>query len=201
MKTSKTTRANGRASRQAILDAALDVFAERGQRGTTIAAIAARAGITQNGLLFHFPTKNELLLEVVRIHEERTGVDVQAHADRDRFEMREAILALAARNEASAVEQMLLTTLSAEAIPAEHPLHEHFVGLYRRTRRDLTEALQRGQDAGRIRPEVDAAQTAAEIIATLDGIRLQWLLDPAEVNLKERLGAFAERLERELRPA
>src|SRR5690242_9214549 len=66
----KKTRANGRASRKAILAAAADVFAENGYRGTSLTEIANRVGMTQPGLLHHFSTKDQLLLAVVQAHEE-----------------------------------------------------------------------------------------------------------------------------------
>src|SRR5688572_637393 len=65
----KKTRANGRASRKAILAAAADVFAENGYRGTSLTEIANRVGMTQPGLLHHFSTKDRLLLAVVEEHE------------------------------------------------------------------------------------------------------------------------------------
>src|SRR4051812_7297177 len=65
----KKTRANGRASRKAILAAAADVFAENGYRGTSLTEIANRVGMTQPGLLHHFSTKDQLLLAVVEEHE------------------------------------------------------------------------------------------------------------------------------------
>src|SRR5687767_3676668 len=65
----KKTRANGRASRKAILAAAADVFAENGYRGTSLTEISNRVGMTQPGLLHHFNTKDQLLLAVVQEHE------------------------------------------------------------------------------------------------------------------------------------
>jgi AcrR family transcriptional regulator len=48
-------------TRQAIQDAALVLFAERGYRETTIAAIAERADVAPRTVTVHFPTKEELL--------------------------------------------------------------------------------------------------------------------------------------------
>lgn len=197
----RKTRANGRASRQAILAAALDVFAEHGHRGTSLTEIASRVGMTQPGLLHHFGTKDELLLEVVREREERTKPAVVGHLGDGAFSVQEAIEALAAINEQAAVEQLLLTTLSAEAIPADHPLHGHFVRLYRQNRKGLATRLRRAQAEGVIRSDVDPEAIAKEIIATLDGLRLQWLLDPAKVSLKRSLSAYAERIAAELAPS
>lgn len=194
----KKTRANGRASRQAILAAALDVFAERGHRGTSLTEIASRVGMTQPGLLHHFGTKDELLLQVVREREERSKQAVVDHLSPGSLRIQQAIEALAEVNEHAAVEQLLLTTLSAEAVPDDHPLHEYFVRRYRQNRDDLAESLRRAQADGVIKLDVDPAAIAKEIIATLDGLRLQWLLDPAKVNLKRSLSQYAQRISAEL---
>ncbi len=54
------------ASKDAILDAALEVFRERGYEGTTIPAIADRAGIAQGTLYNYFPSKEKLLFACAR---------------------------------------------------------------------------------------------------------------------------------------
>jgi AcrR family transcriptional regulator len=50
-------------TRQAIQNAAFALFAERGYRETTIAAIAERADVAPRTVTVHFPTKEELLFE------------------------------------------------------------------------------------------------------------------------------------------
>ncbi len=60
-----TTRARSRERRAEIVRAALDVIAERGYRGASLAAVAERVGLTQQGLLHHFPTKEALLVAVL----------------------------------------------------------------------------------------------------------------------------------------
>ena len=41
------------------------MIAERGYRGATLAAVADRVGLTQQGLMHHFPTKEALLVAVL----------------------------------------------------------------------------------------------------------------------------------------
>ena len=48
-------------SREVILDAAETVVIESGARHMTLDAVAARAGVSKGGLLYHFPTKEALL--------------------------------------------------------------------------------------------------------------------------------------------
>jgi len=48
-------------SREIILEAAEAVVLESGARHMTLDAVAARAGVSKGGLLYHFPTKEALL--------------------------------------------------------------------------------------------------------------------------------------------
>ncbi|MEU3400276.1 AcrR family transcriptional regulator [Streptomyces filamentosus] len=52
-------------TRQAILEAAAGVFAERGYERATIGEILARAGVTKGALYFHFASKEEVALGVL----------------------------------------------------------------------------------------------------------------------------------------
>lgn len=63
-------------ARQQLLDAALTLFAERGVAGTTIAGIAARAGVTPAMLHYYFSNRDRLLDAVAeeRLREIVTGV-------------------------------------------------------------------------------------------------------------------------------
>jgi AcrR family transcriptional regulator len=58
-------RAEGRDAREALLDAALAVFAERGYRDATVDAIAERAGFSKGALYWHFKSKDELLVALL----------------------------------------------------------------------------------------------------------------------------------------
>jgi AcrR family transcriptional regulator len=58
-------RRDPEASRAAILDAAREVFAERGYARATIREIARRAGVTHGLVMRHFGTKEQLLIEAL----------------------------------------------------------------------------------------------------------------------------------------
>ena len=57
---------NGASTRERILAAAAEVFAERGYEGAAVSDIARRAGFTTGAIYGRFRDKAELLLEVVR---------------------------------------------------------------------------------------------------------------------------------------
>jgi len=63
-------------ARETIIDAAENVVLESGARHLTLDAVAARAGVSKGGLLYHFPNKEALLhgmldRRVARLEESR----------------------------------------------------------------------------------------------------------------------------------
>ncbi len=47
--------------RQQLLDIAVRILAERGEKALTLDAVARSAGVSKGGLLHHFPSRNDLL--------------------------------------------------------------------------------------------------------------------------------------------
>jgi AcrR family transcriptional regulator len=64
-------------TRERLLRAAADVFAERGYDGTRVADIAAAAGVSNGALYAHFASKADLLVDALRTHDpDRPVVDL-----------------------------------------------------------------------------------------------------------------------------
>ena len=70
-------------TRDRLLRAAADVFAQRGYDGTRVADIAAAAGVSNGALYAHFASKADLLTGALRTHGRRLLADLFA-ADPDR---------------------------------------------------------------------------------------------------------------------
>jgi AcrR family transcriptional regulator len=65
-------------TRERLLRAAADMFAERGYDGTRVADIAAAAGLSNGALYAHFGSKAELLVGALRAHGRRLLADLFA---------------------------------------------------------------------------------------------------------------------------
>jgi len=65
-------------TRDRLLLAAADVFAERGYDGTRVADIAAAAGVSNGALYAHFASKADLLVDALRTHGRRVLADMFA---------------------------------------------------------------------------------------------------------------------------
>jgi AcrR family transcriptional regulator len=70
-------------TRDRLLRAAADVFAERGYDGTRVADIAVAAGVSNGALYAHFASKADLLVAALRTHGRRLLADAFA-AEPDR---------------------------------------------------------------------------------------------------------------------
>src|SRR6201995_6125679 len=64
----------GRRRRENTLAAAIRHVARNGGRGTSLAQIATEAGVTQQGLLYYFPSKDELLHAALDVRDQRDVV-------------------------------------------------------------------------------------------------------------------------------
>jgi AcrR family transcriptional regulator len=177
------TYAKGRQRRAEIIRVAREVFAARGYRSASLAVIAERAGLSEPGLLHHFPSKEHLLTAVLEERDDREIERTRRHVEEEHMSRAEALLDLCRRNAGKPEMVRLFTVLAAESVDPEHPAHTWFVARYRRIREILVEALQQEQREGRLADDADLEELAVEIVAMFDGLQLQWLVDPGRVDM------------------
>jgi len=185
--------AKGRERRDAILAAANEVFAAQGFHGASLSSIATRVGLSEPGLLHHFPSKEHLLLELLQLRNDHDAERI-ARALAGHTAFVDALLDLCRENQATAGLVRLFTILAGESVDREHPAHDWMVGRYRELRRRIAARLESERAAGRVRADIDAAALAPQIVAMFDGLQLQWLLDPDEVDLTAVFADFVDRL-------
>jgi AcrR family transcriptional regulator len=153
--------------------AAIELFEERGYDGTTVADIAARAGLTERTFYRHFTDKREVL---VSGSAELTGIFTNAIADQPHgcaplAAVSAALLAVGAYFDA----RRPFAVRRAPVIAASPALRERELAKLDALTASVTEALRRR----------GTGETTATLVATL-GVGLfhvafgQWLADPKE---------------------
>ena len=182
----------GRARRETILGEAVTLFANKGFRGTSITELAERVGMTHPGLLYYFGTKQRLLLEVVRQREQRETDVLLESVGGGPDELGTGLRAIARFVADDPVRTRLYVVLGAENLEPGDPLHEFFVDRYARVR-DLVASAVRRSGA-----KIDADQLGREVVATLMGLEIQWLMDPDAFDYLAAVGAYADSLDARL---
>lgn len=187
-------RARGEARREQIISEALAVFAEHGYRNASAAEIAERCGLSQPGLWHYFPNKDALLTAALAHRDQadldRFGHDLPLHgADALR-----RLVTLTEANEQVPELVRLFTVVAGESVTVDHPARDWAVRRYRNMRSHVVVALEGGIANGEFRSDIDIPAIAGQVVATLDGLQLQWLLDPGEVELTTVFNAYIENL-------
>lgn len=167
--------------RTEIVSAALEVIAERGYRGASLAAVAERVGLTQQGLLHYFPTKDALLVAVLKERDRWDAVpDSPLRLD-----------LLGSLVEYNSMRPGIVQTFSAllgESVTEGHPAREFFTERYGRVRGAMAEVL-RAEYGDRLPGGLTPERAAPLLVAVMDGLQYQWLLDPGGVDMA---GAFRD---------
>lgn len=180
----------GTETRERILAAAAALFAASGYRATTMVAVAEAAALSQTGLLHHFPDKERLLAEVL---DRRDRLDAEAIGDTpgrgwDRFD---ELLRLVERNTAQPGIVRLFTALEGEAIDADHPAHDWLRQHHRQAAEMIGGWLAEAIEDGTAAPDTPVDRIVRLTIAVMDGLQVQWLMDPEGVDM---VGDFAAHL-------
>ena len=180
----------GAARRAEILSKAIGLFAAHGVEAS-LRAIGEAIGVSHAALRYYFASRDELLVEVYRTHEGARHGKVIAEGS-SAVELMELS---AESNRAIPGLIELYATLTTDALQAQrHPITREFIqARFVRVRADLARRIRDGQASGLIDPSIDADDAAALVAAASDGLQLQWLLHPQDVDIRRSL-ALLERV-------
>lgn len=180
----------GAARRAEILSKAIGLFAAHGVE-SSLRAIGEAIGVSHAALRYYFASRDELLVEVYRTHE--TSLHWKPIAEE---ESAVELMELSAERNATIPGLIeLYATLTTDALqPQRHPLTREFIRTrFEHVRADVGARIRAGQRAGVIAQDIDADDAAALVAAASDGLQLQWLLHPDDVDIRRSL-AILERV-------
>lgn len=166
----------GRERRRVILDSATRLFSEGGFNRVSLADIAEVVGITQAGLLHHFPTKAALLIAVLQEREAGNAEAVE-HSRAEGVDPLTSYFRTLESNDQNPGLVQLFVLLSAEAIVEEHPGHDWFVERGERLFGRIVGYVEEVIDVDKLPAGLDAAIIARWIMALSHGLGSQWVLD------------------------
>lgn len=187
---SRRPRAETALRREAILQAAMVTFGAKGYYNGSLVEVADQVGMTHAGVLHHFGSKDQLLLEVLE-YRDRTDVEhLEGRQPPTGLGLFHHLVRTARLNSERPGIVQTYAVLSAESVTENHPGQAWFRDRYIVLRGLVKAALIEVCDAADPPREEDLDAAAAAVLAVMDGLQVQWLLDPDTVDLA-RSTAFA----------
>jgi AcrR family transcriptional regulator len=166
-----------------ILVAAHEVFGARGFHKASLGEIADRVGITHQGILHHFGSKEQLFVEVLAYREHTDVADFENHEPPRGPELLRHLVKTAVVNTGRIGLVQSYVVLSAESVTDGHPAQSSFRERFTVLRGLIAAALESACDPERMPSDADIDDGASAIIAVMDGLQVQWLLDPEAVRM------------------
>jgi AcrR family transcriptional regulator len=169
--------------REDILKAALATFGSKGYKNGPLTEIAEQVDMTHAGILHHFGSKDQLLLEVLRYRDESDVAELEDKHIPGGIDLFAHLVTTAKLNMQRPGIVQAYAVLSSESVTDDHPAREFFEVRYRTLRVEVGDAFRAVCADQGVTDERSIENGAAAILAVMDGLQVQWLLDPEAVDL------------------
>ncbi|MBM7516654.1 TetR/AcrR family transcriptional regulator [Nocardioides nitrophenolicus] len=179
-------------TRQALIDAAVDVFTEKGLHGARVIDVTKRAGVAAGSFYTYFETKEGLFLEVV----DKVRQELAAEVPRARFSdaesarawLHDVVRLQVVRLSEGAATWRMINAAALGNVQVATALREQDDPLTR----TLTDELGFWAEQGWIDPGVESAVVVDALIALTEQAVQQWSHDDAGPDLEAATAAVAD---------
>ncbi|HEX6548009.1 MAG TPA: TetR/AcrR family transcriptional regulator [Candidatus Dormibacteraeota bacterium] len=179
-------------AREQIVRAAAESLLESGYAGTSVRAIASRAGVAIGNLQYYFPTKSELLVEAWRYLTARSVEELRTALNQltDPLE----VLQVGVESIWDSLRRLGDMQLAAFDLLVQAPKHERLQAylpeLFTRYREVIQEQLDRLERDGRARLKVEREVLVPLVLNTVLGFGLYYVVTRDDESCLLALSAF-----------
>ena len=167
-----------------IIQAALEVFIEKGYDAANVADVAQKAGVSQGTIYHYFPSKDDLFwaaYEAWEVQSLYSEIQQALDASQSPTEQLRTLAKIVGERMKQAVAMLPANVEFWSHLPRNESVRRGFQRLFATMRGQLAGIIRDGINQGEF-IEVNVEETASLLIAAFDGLILQWLADPQQVN-------------------
>lgn len=162
------------------MNAAVRLFSQAGYEAAAVNGICAMAGVSKGAFYHHFPSKQQLFLAI--LDDWLGDVDSQLFAHLKPGERATDSLMEMGKNlgvifEAASGQLPMFLEFMVRA-SRDQAAWDATIAPYRRFQGQFAQLIEKGQQEGSIRPEVDAQAVSWMLISLAVGVLLQGVIDP-----------------------
>lgn len=187
------------ATREKLLTAAADCFAEQGYAGCSVADIVTRAGVSQGTLYVHFKSKEDLFLAMIG-EEHRQGAE-KARLAADSTPYLQGIINVLTdciRDVGFPIDHRLWTEILAVA-SRDQVVRRSFAASDKLMRGEFIHLLEKAAAAGEIDASLDFDAVSVWLYALVDGL-IARTADDEDFDFQKHAGVFESLVRLALRP-
>lgn len=163
--------------REQIAEAALDLVASQGLRGLSMAAVARRVGLVPSGIYRHFKNKDEIIDAVLDLLERRLAANVQAAREATPDPVDRLKRALMGHVRIIRQGRAIPRIVFSDDVHVGHPQRKARVRqIVAGYLGQLRQFVREGQEAGRIRDDLDPDTVALMVIGIVVPGGILWHL-------------------------
>ena len=185
-------------TRNAILDTAERVFSRHGVSRTTLADIAAAAGVTRGAIYWHFQDKADLFCQMVArvtlpMESAPCRVDHAAAPD-PVASIRAMMVAILRRTceDPQARRVFHIVFHKCEYVDEMRPVWKRLNEMQAACLAGMERGLKAASARGQLHPQLDACRAALGLHALLDGLIGKWVVDPESMPLRREAGELVD---------
>ena len=185
-------------TRKNILDTAERVFSERGVSRTSLADIAAAAGLTRGAIYWHFRDKADLFCEMVArvtlpMEDAPCQVDHAAATD-PLASIRTMLVAILRRicEDPQARRVFHIVFHKCEYVDEMKPVWKRLSEMQAGCLAGMENGLKTAAARGQLPRDLDARRAALGLHAFLDGLISRWVMEPHRVPPKREAGHLVD---------
>ncbi|HRY16568.1 MAG TPA: TetR family transcriptional regulator [Candidatus Competibacteraceae bacterium] len=193
----RKTKEEAQETRHRILDAAEQVFQHQGVSRTSLNQVATEAGVTRGAIYWHFRNKADLYDAMIRRvfdpEEARGQADMQRQNDPLHF-IRELAVGFLQRLACNPQYQRVLEIAwhKCEYVDEMAVIRDSHLECGRRFIALLEEAMRYAQEQDRLPTTLCPHQAAVGVMALVDGLMVNWTLEPSLFPLAEYASAIID---------
>ena len=194
----RRTRDEALETRNRILDTAERVFSERGVSHTSLADIAAAAGVTRGAIYWHFKNKADLfdamMNRVVLPMEEMTARAADAGLEDPVAHVRACALNVLERvvNDPQCRRVFEICSHKCEYVDEMSQVRDRHIEGRNQCVGYIESGLRNAAAKGLLAPGVDPRRAAVGLHALVDGLIMNWILDPGYLPLRKEAGRLID---------
>jgi AcrR family transcriptional regulator len=197
----RTQRERSEESAKRLLDAAIELIAEKGFERTTVAEIGERAGYSRSMVRARYGSKEALLESIFGTELDRRLMPV---GDQDLTGLPWVLTRVDHVARVLDEERELMRAfcvMSMEAGVAISSLRDWYTTWLARYEHQMADHLREGQADGTVRADLDPEAEAGQFVLTGLGLIFRWTLSPDTYDLAEQFRLWRARLERDYAPS